>query len=135
MVWKKHSNSRKEIRRVFEQEMKKKTKRYTTLDEYISKLPPERQAKIEAEAKIRIAHEITLQEMRKALAISQTEMAERLELGQGDISKFERREDVYVSSVRRYIEAMGGKLELIAKFPERRRYKIKSIGELADKGL
>jgi len=115
--------------------MKKKTKRYTTLDEFINKLPPDSQKRIKESAKKAIAHELSLQEMRKSLAISQTEMAERLELNQGDISKFERREDVYVSSVRRYIEAMGGKLELIAKFPERRRYKIKSIGELADKGL
>ncbi|MCW5821211.1 MAG: XRE family transcriptional regulator [Cyanobacteria bacterium TGS_CYA1] len=115
--------------------MKKKSTRYTTFDEHMSKLPPARRAKIEKEAKDLIAHELSLQEMRKSLAISQTEMAERLELNQGDISKFERREDVYVSSVRRYIEAMGGTLELIAKFPEKRRYKIKSIGELVDKGL
>lgn len=123
------------IRGVFRRKMKKKTKKYTTFAEHLSKLPIERQERINESAKKLIAHEMSLQEMRKALAISQTEMAERLELGQGDISKFERREDVYVSSVRKYIEAMGGKLELIAKFPEKRRYKIKNIGELADNGL
>lgn len=98
-------------------------------------LPPESQERINEKAKKLIAHELSLQEMRKALAISQTEMAARLELGQGDISKFERREDVYVSSVRKYLEAMGGKLELIVKFPEKRRYRIKNIGELADNGI
>lgn len=115
--------------------MKKKNNGYITHEEYMNTLPPEVRSRIKEEAKKIVEKELTLQELRKFLGISQTEMAEKLELNQGDVSKFERREDVYVSSVRRYIEAMGGKLEMIAKFPNLKPVKIGNIGELAENGI
>ena len=45
-------------------------------------------------------------------------MAEKLKVDQPDIAKLERRADMYVSSLRSYIEAVGGKLKIIAEFPE-----------------
>jgi len=45
-------------------------------------------------------------------------LAELLETSQPEISKIERRTDVYVSTLRRYVEAMGGKLEIVARFPD-----------------
>lgn len=74
----------------------------------MNKLPKKRRDKIKEEGRTLVEIELTLQELRKSLKISQTEMAERLGLNQGDVSKFERREDVFVSSVRKYIKAMGG---------------------------
>ena len=62
--------------------------------------------------------EIRLYELRHAETISQAELAGRLEVTQGAISKFEPAEDVRVSTLRQYIEALGGRLELVAVFED-----------------
>ncbi len=58
-----------------------------------------------------------LGELRKARRLSQAQIAASLGLSQGDVSKLERRAELYVSTLRRFIEAAGGELEIIAKFP------------------
>lgn len=62
--------------------------------------------------------EIPLQELRKARELSQEAIAETLDMKQASVSKLERRTDMYISSLRSFIEAMGGELDIIAKFPE-----------------
>ena len=57
--------------------------------------------------------------MREARERSQAEVAEKLHIKQAAVSKLERRTDMYLSTLRSYIEAMGGKLEIIARFPIR----------------
>jgi transcriptional regulator with XRE-family HTH domain len=104
----------------------------TTHDEYMQRLPPERRAKIEARAKELIGEEMTLRELRKARELSQETLAEILEMRQGDLSKFERRADAYLSTIRRYVVAMGGTLDLIATFPNAPPVKIVHIGDLSD---
>ena len=59
-----------------------------------------------------------LQELRQARALSQDEMAKTLGIKQAAVSKLERRTDMYLSTLRKFIEAMGGQLEIIAHFPE-----------------
>jgi transcriptional regulator with XRE-family HTH domain len=61
---------------------------------------------------------LTLYELRKARAVSQEELAGKLTVGQPAVAKLERRADMYVSNLRRYIEALGGTLEITARFPE-----------------
>ena len=103
-----------------------------THDEYMQKLSPARRAKIEARAKELIAEEMTLAELRKAHELSQETLAEVLGWRQGDLSKFERRTDAYLSTIRRYVEAMGGTLELIAKFPNSQQVKLLHISDLSE---
>lgn len=105
-----------------------------THDEYMQKLSPERRAKVEARAKELIAEEMTLKELRKARELSQETLADTLGWRQGDLSKFERRADAYLSTLRRYVVAMGGTLDLIAKFPDSPPVKIVHIGDLAETG-
>lgn len=62
--------------------------------------------------------EMPLQELRQALHMSQERLAELLSTKQANISRMERRTDMYISTLRSYIEAMGGKLEIIARLPE-----------------
>jgi len=62
--------------------------------------------------------ELPLQELRRARQLSQVALAEALGATQPEISKIERRTDMYVSTLRRYIEALGGELEIAARFPE-----------------
>lgn len=83
----------------------------------IASLPAERQEAIAMETR-RLAAELPLQELRQARQFTQTSLAETLEVGQAEVSKMERRTDLYVSTLRRYIEAMGGELEIVAKFPD-----------------
>lgn len=75
--------------------------------------------------------ELPLHELRQAREFSQRELAEILHVQQGSISKLERRTDMYLSSLRRFIEAMGGALEVTARFPEGT-VRIERLGEIAD---
>lgn len=59
-----------------------------------------------------------LQELRQAHQMSQERLAELLLTKQANVSRIERRTDMYISTLRSYIEAMGGKLDIIAKFPD-----------------
>ena len=78
---------------------------------------PERRQRIEALKGERLA-EMPLHELRRARALTQRDLANMLRVNQPAISKLEQRADVYVSSLRAYIEAVGGKLKIVAEFPE-----------------
>jgi transcriptional regulator with XRE-family HTH domain len=103
-----------------------------THDEFMKGLPAAQRKKIEARAKELIAEEMTLRDLRKARKQSQETVAELLGIRQGDVSKLERRTDVYLSTLRRYVESMGGQLELVATFPDRPPVKIVHLGDLKD---
>lgn len=62
--------------------------------------------------------EMPLQELRQARQMSQEHLAEMLETKQANISRLERRTDMYISSLRSYVQAMGGELNIIAHFPD-----------------
>ncbi|MBY0545479.1 MAG: helix-turn-helix domain-containing protein [Gammaproteobacteria bacterium] len=59
-----------------------------------------------------------LQELRQARHFSQQRLAELLSTKQANLSRIERRADMYISTLRSYIEAMGGELDIVARFPE-----------------
>jgi len=61
---------------------------------------------------------LALHELRKTRNVSQETLAQRLSVGQPAVAKLERRSDMYVGNLRRYIEALGGTLEIIARFPD-----------------
>jgi transcriptional regulator with XRE-family HTH domain len=65
-----------------------------------------------------IKTEMALHELRRARERSQEELARQLNVGQPAVAKLERRTDMYVSNLRRYVQALGGTLEIRAKFPE-----------------
>ncbi len=81
------------------------------------RMSPEALARSEAEA-LRLKDEMDLAEVRRAMRLSQQELAETLQVGQAAIAKIEKRADMYVSTLRRFIEAMGGELEIVARFPD-----------------
>ena len=62
--------------------------------------------------------EMPLHELRKAQELSQEALAKALNINQAAVSKMERRTDMYISTLRNYIQAMGGELEIIATFPD-----------------
>jgi transcriptional regulator with XRE-family HTH domain len=103
-----------------------------THEDYKKKLTTAQRARVDELARKLIAEEKSLREIRKAREYSQITLAEILGMAQGDLSKFERRTDAYLSTIRRYVEAMGGTLELIATFPDTGPVKIANIGSLDD---
>jgi transcriptional regulator with XRE-family HTH domain len=82
-----------------------------------AKMSPEARERAKVKAAMLIAG-IPLQQIRNARAMTQTRMAELLEMDQGNISKLEKRTDMYLSTLRSYVEAMGGELEIRAVFPD-----------------
>src|SRR5438309_6838108 len=94
-------------------------KRFSNL---IAKMP--KQARERARARTQaMAAELALAELRKAFDVSQEELAKILDVKQANVSKIERREDMRLSTLFTYVQAMGGNLEIIAHFlrsPQRR---------------
>lgn len=89
-----------------------------TLDQIISSLPAGRRGKIAARTQQLIAEEMALRHLRHARNLTQQTMAELLDIDQAGISKIESRSDMLLSTLRSYVEAMGGSLRLLAEFPD-----------------
>ncbi len=89
-------------------------KRFTKLRKKMSK-PAQKTAAAKTQ---QMLNEMPLQELRQALQMSQEHLAVLLSTKQANISRIERRTDMYISTLRNYIEAMGGQLDIVAKFPE-----------------
>ena len=81
-------------------------------------LGPARRRKIAARAATLIAEERSLQELRQAHKLTQKRMAQVLGIGQDSVSRLEQRSDLLISTLRNYVEAMGGTLSLVAEFPD-----------------
>ncbi|MEH1783717.1 MAG: XRE family transcriptional regulator [Nostoc sp.] len=99
----------------------------------MQKLPRDRAQKIEARAAELIAEHMTLRDVRKARELTQERMAELLGIRQDSISKLEKRTDLLLSTLRSYLNAMGGSLQLIVEFPDRPPVVITGLAELDEK--
>ena len=102
------------------------------LDEIVKTIPLARQKKIEARAQELIAEHMTLRDVRKARELTQERLAELLKIRQDSVSRLEKRSDLLISTLRSYIAAMGGELQLIARFPDRPPVELTGIAELGD---
>jgi DNA-binding XRE family transcriptional regulator len=94
------------------------------LDDVMAALPKARRQRIEARA-MELA---TLKDLRLAAERTQEQLAEALGVGQDTISRLEKRSDMLLSTLRHYVEGMGGKLELVAQFPNRPPVVIEHLG-------
>ncbi len=102
-----------------------------TLDEVIASLPAEEQAAIEARYQ-ELKQEVEgLRELRELAGKAQIEVATALNIKQPSVSKIEKQADMYLSTLRSYVEAVGGKLELTVKLPARPALTLQSLGDIA----
>jgi DNA-binding phage protein len=95
-------------------------KKMISVDEVMASLPTRRRAAIEARGKAHVARirkRMSLAELRKDRDVSQVSIAQSLGIGQMQISRLERRTDPRISTIEKTIQAMGGKLTLLATFP------------------
>lgn len=103
-----------------------------TLENVIASLPEEDQTAIRLETEKLIAEEMTLQELRKARERSQQVVGEVLHVNQAAVSKIERRTDMYLSTLRSFIQAMGGELDIVARFPDRAPIRISQFEQIGN---
>lgn len=99
-------------------------------DEFMQGFSPAEQAKVQARGKALIAEEMTLRRLRQAHDLTQVRMAELLGVKQESVSRTERRTDLLLSTMASYVEAMGGKLKLIAEFPGQSPVVIKALADI-----
>lgn len=100
-----------------------------TLSEIIAELPPERQERIEARYQELRQEVESLRELRQIAGKAQLDVAAALNIKQPSVSKIEKQTDMYLSTLRSYVEAIGGELELVVKLPERPALRLHELGD------
>lgn len=89
-----------------------------SLEQMLQELPEERRRQIELRAAEMIAEEMHLRELRRLRRLTQARLSKKLKIGQEGISRMEKRSDLYISTLRSYVEGVGGKLSLVVEFPD-----------------
>jgi transcriptional regulator with XRE-family HTH domain len=100
-----------------------------SLDEVLKSLPDERRRRIERRTEELIAEELNLREMRRLRKLTQARLSKKLKIGQEGVSRIEKRSDLYLSTLRGYVEGLGGKLSLLVEFPDRPPILLAGLGE------
>lgn len=100
-----------------------------SLNELRKKIKPEVQAAAREKA-VAVITEMTLAELRKARGLNQTAVAEAMKIAQANISQLENRPDSLISTLSQFIEALGGKLEIHARFPDGQDVEIRQFGHV-----
>jgi transcriptional regulator with XRE-family HTH domain len=95
----------------------------------IRNLSADQRKRVEARAAELIAEEMTLRELRTARKLTQVRMAKTLGITQDSVSRLEKRTDLLLSTLRKTVEAMGGDLSLVARFPDRPPVVLAGIAE------
>jgi DNA-binding XRE family transcriptional regulator len=101
-----------------------------THDEMMARLPKERQTRIKARAAELIAEVEGLKALRKLAERSQEQIAQSLGIKQPSVVKIEKQTDLYLSTLRRYVEAAGGTLELRVELPGKGTMHLTGIGDI-----
>jgi transcriptional regulator with XRE-family HTH domain len=95
-------------------------------------MSPQAQARVDARVKTTLST-MPLAEIRKAIGMTQAELASKLDVAQGSVSKVENAADMYLTTLRKYVEALGGELHLTARFADGRELEIEHLAEIAER--
>ena len=101
----------------------------TPIRKIIDRMPAERQARIRAKADVYIREYASLAALRKDLGITQEDIARHQGIKQVNISNLEKRHDMLISTLQRYVEALGGELEIRIRIPPDGMIRMKGLGE------
>jgi hypothetical protein len=99
------------------------------LNEIIAELPPERRERIEARYQELRQEVESLRQLRQIAGKAQLDIATALKIKQPSVSKIEKQTDMYLSTLRSYVEAIGGELELVVKLPNRPALRLHRLGD------
>ena len=100
-----------------------------SLTDKLKELPEARRERLLAEADRLHDEYLTLQGLRKAKKLTQAQLAEVLNIRQATIAQMEKRSDLMLSTLRSYVEAMGGRLSLMVEFPDRAPVPLEGFGD------
>ena len=100
-----------------------------SLEEILGQMPEERRRRIEQRAAELIAEELNLREVRRLRKLTQARLSKKLKIGQEGVSRIEKRSDLYISTLRAYVEGLGGKLKLVVELPDRPPVILAGFGE------
>lgn len=100
-----------------------------SLEAMLAELPADRRERIERRAAELIAEELNLREVRRLRRLTQTRLSKKLKIGQEGVSRIEKRTDLYLSTLRSYVEGVGGRLSLVVEFPDRPPVILTGLGE------
>jgi transcriptional regulator with XRE-family HTH domain len=92
----------------------------------------------ESRARIRlltqaIREEINLRELRRLRKLTQARLSKKLKIGQEGVSRIEKRSDLYLSTLRSYVEGVGGELTLLVRFPDQQPVFLAGFGDAEGK--
>lgn len=100
-----------------------------SLNQIIADLPPDRRERIAARY-LELRQEVEgLRELRLMAGKAQADIATALKIKQPSVSKIEKQADMYLSTLRSYVEAIGGELELVVTMPQRPTLRLRHLGE------
>lgn len=102
-----------------------------SLDQVIAALPGERRARVEARFEELRTDLASLGELRRVAGRAQADIARTLKIKQPSVSKIEKQADMYLSTLRSYVEAIGGQLDLVVRLPDRPPLRLHSLGDVA----
>ena len=97
-----------------------------TLDEMLETLSPAQRRAVEKRSATLITEELSLRDLRKAMNLTQSDLAKRLRKGQDEVSRIETRDDLLISTLHGYVKSLGGELELVARFKDREPVRLAS---------
>jgi DNA-binding XRE family transcriptional regulator len=101
-----------------------------TLEEVMNALPAERRERVEARYRELKDEVESLRQLRKVAGKAQVDIAAALHIKQPSVSKIESQADMYLSTLRSYIEAIGGELELIVRLPSRPAMRLQCVADV-----
>ena len=101
------------------------------IEDVIAALPQDRRERIDARFEALKGEVESLSELRRAAGKAQAEIASTLKIKQPSVSKIEKQADMYLSTLRSYVEAIGGELDLIVRLPSRAPLRIERLGDVA----
>jgi hypothetical protein len=104
-----------------------------SLEQVLNGMPEARRRKIELRTAELIAEELNLREMRRLRKLTQARLSKKLKIGQEGVSRIEKRSDLYISTLRGYVEGLGGKLKLVVELPDRPPVILAGFGETGGK--
>jgi DNA-binding XRE family transcriptional regulator len=102
-----------------------------TLEDMMAALPPEDQAKVDAGFQEMKGEVESLRALRQIAGKAQADVAAALHIRQPSVSRIERQADMYLSTLRSYIEAIGGELELTVRLPDQPPLRLQGLGDIS----
>ena len=100
-----------------------------SLEEMLARETEEMRASVKQMTAELIAEELNLRQVRRLRKLTQVRLAKKLKIGQEGVSRIEKRSDLYISTLRNYVEGVGGKLKLVVELPDWPPVLLSGLGE------